>query len=255
MRHTAARVAGHNAVPGLISRSFNVADSSSSSSSSHLSVRSLRRVGLRFTATFRASIKLVRHGESMANTGDLSHLEVGDHNIPLTVRGRKQASNAGTKIGSAFIDDCLIFCSPYLRTQQTLEEILVGSGAQDPRLVDFEEEEEEEEEEDIAQNGHTTLQAAQHNGGARTTDRPPRPYRIREDPRLRFAADSLHPLFVVWFLFSLTSSWTCALQTKKERWIMATMIYRHKRPSGRSTDGSTIASTEARARLTVMIGM
>lgn len=146
----------------------------------------------------------------MANTGDLSHLEVGDHNIPLTTRGRRQARRAGQRIGPEFIDDSLVFCSPYRRAQQTLEEILVGSGALERpgQLEELELRVLEEDEEDVESGSNSVsmgaeLKASDHAGqersddrpstttSATTLDRPPRPYRIREDPRLRYASSSL----------------------------------------------------------------
>lgn len=154
----------------------------------------------RRTATFRAVIKLVRHGESMANTGDVSHLEVGDHNVPLTPRGRRQARRAGVRVGPAFVDDCLVFYSPYRRTRQTLAEILVGCGALDrpERLREFEHRaggddygDDDDDDDDDDCDGATgdvragATQAAMPEIAAHSLGRRPKPYRIREDPRLR----------------------------------------------------------------------
>jgi broad specificity phosphatase PhoE len=92
-------------------------------------------------------IKLVRHGESGANVGEVDPREVGDHTISLTERGRAQALEAGRKIGADFLRQALVYCSPYLRTRQTLECVLEGSGLarserpriyEDPRLREVE---------------------------------------------------------------------------------------------------------------------
>lgn len=91
-------------------------------------------------------IKLVRHGESLANTGALVPAEVGDHTIGLTLRGHAQARGAGAAIGREFIEGALIYCSPYRRTRETLAGILEGAGVaaeavrtyEDPRLREVE---------------------------------------------------------------------------------------------------------------------
>ena len=92
-------------------------------------------------------IKLVRHGESLHNVGDINPQISGDYDIPLTNVGRKQGRQAGKIIGSDFIENSLIYCSPYKRARETLEEILTESGVsksslriyEDPRLreLDF----------------------------------------------------------------------------------------------------------------------
>jgi hypothetical protein len=150
----------------------------------------------RWTATFRATIKLVRHGESMANTGHLSHLEVGDHNIPLTALGRRQARQAGTRIGPAFIDDCLVFCSPYRRAQQTLEEILRGGGVHDDFLAQGGGEGQDDADElvdgsDDDDESDDSSDEDEGRAGGGVVVGSPRPYRIREDPRLRCRPNTL----------------------------------------------------------------
>jgi broad specificity phosphatase PhoE len=72
------------------------------------------------------TIKLVRHGESEANTGKVSSLDVGDHSIPLSHRGREQARAAGKRIGADFLRQALVYTSPYRRARETLEEILAS---------------------------------------------------------------------------------------------------------------------------------
>lgn len=46
----------------------------------------------------------------------------------FTVRGKKQAREAGKSVGLEFIEDALIFASPYRRTRETLQEMLDGVG-------------------------------------------------------------------------------------------------------------------------------
>jgi broad specificity phosphatase PhoE len=91
----------------------------------------------------RLVIKLIRHGESAANRKEVSHLDVGDHSIPLSETGWEQARQAGERLSAEFLRDALIYVSPYLRTRQTLQGILEGSGLseegplkiyEDPRL-------------------------------------------------------------------------------------------------------------------------
>ncbi|MFT3710687.1 MAG: histidine phosphatase family protein [Archangium sp.] len=88
------------------------------------------------------TIKLVRHGQSRANVGEVEARDVGDHNIELTEQGREQARAVGGTLGAAYLKDALIYCSPYVRTRQTLTNILEGAGLtreavriyEDPRL-------------------------------------------------------------------------------------------------------------------------
>ncbi len=93
------------------------------------------------------TIKLVRHGESEANVGRVSSLEVGDHAIPLSPRGREQAREVGCTIGLPFLKGALVYTSPYKRTHETLAGILEGAGGdaatavrtyEDPRLREVE---------------------------------------------------------------------------------------------------------------------
>ncbi len=91
-------------------------------------------------------IKLIRHGESKANTGELDAQQVGDHTIGLTERGRRQAEQAGDALGADFLTHSLIYCSPYQRTRETLRHLLIGAGLdpqevkvyEDPRLREVE---------------------------------------------------------------------------------------------------------------------
>lgn len=72
-------------------------------------------------------IVLVRHGQSKANTRELVPMEHGDHLIPLTEEGEKQAEAVGVELADFVRDryyNTLIYCSPYMRTRQTLAHIL-----------------------------------------------------------------------------------------------------------------------------------
>jgi broad specificity phosphatase PhoE len=93
------------------------------------------------------TIKLVRHGESEANVGRVSSLDVGDYAIPLSSQGRAQAVQAGGVIGREFIERALVYTSPYRRTRETLAGVLEGAGIpapselrvyEDPRLREVE---------------------------------------------------------------------------------------------------------------------
>ena len=87
-------------------------------------------------------IKLVRHGESLANVGTLVPAEVGDHTIALTPLGSEQARRAGQRLGPDFLDGSLAYCSPFRRARETLAGLLEGAGVprdkvrvfEDPRL-------------------------------------------------------------------------------------------------------------------------
>jgi broad specificity phosphatase PhoE len=87
-------------------------------------------------------IKLVRHGQSMANTGEVRTADVGDHTVELTALGQKQALEAGRQVGREFLEGALAFCSPFRRARQTMAGVLGGAGVdaeavrvfEDPRL-------------------------------------------------------------------------------------------------------------------------
>ncbi len=92
------------------------------------------------------TIKLVRHGESLANVGHVVSKDVGDHTIGLTERGHQQARAVGASLGRGYLQDALIYTSPYTRTRLTLQGILSGAGLEskevrifeDPRLREVE---------------------------------------------------------------------------------------------------------------------
>lgn len=89
-------------------------------------------------------IKLVRHGQSQTNSGEIPHGSTGDHKIELTELGVSQAKLAGETLKeSGFdFDHCLLYSSPYARALQTLDHLLVGANEhesghsiyQDPRI-------------------------------------------------------------------------------------------------------------------------
>jgi len=81
------------------------------------------------------TIKLVRHGESRANTGELLAHEVGDHAISLSDQGHEQARRVGAELGADFVRRALIYVSPYRRARETLQGILAGSGVSAEELA------------------------------------------------------------------------------------------------------------------------
>jgi broad specificity phosphatase PhoE len=91
-------------------------------------------------------IKLVRHGESLANVCEDIAVPLADHLVPLTERGIRQSRFAGGTLGADFLSRALIYTSPFLRAHQTLAAILDGAGIaladvhvrEDPRLREVE---------------------------------------------------------------------------------------------------------------------
>lgn len=91
-------------------------------------------------------IKLVRHGQSQSNIGEVMSHDVGDHRIHLTPTGVAQARQVGKTIGSEFLHNCLFYRSPYMRTRETSFALLQGAGIdyknfsvlEDPRLREAE---------------------------------------------------------------------------------------------------------------------
>ena len=93
------------------------------------------------------TIYLVRHGESEGNVGNYDAQLSGDFAIPVTERGKNQAKATGIGLTEVLNDDdSLVYCSPYLRTQETLHYLKIGANAsddlrvyEDPRLreMDF----------------------------------------------------------------------------------------------------------------------
>ena len=72
-------------------------------------------------------IILVRHGESIGNVDGTAYTEIPDWKIPLTANGYEASIETGLKISSIIGDKSaplFFYCSPYLRTKQTLHAIL-----------------------------------------------------------------------------------------------------------------------------------
>ncbi|MBE9003387.1 histidine phosphatase family protein [Nostoc sp. LEGE 12447] len=69
-------------------------------------------------------IKLMRHGESKTNSGELLAAEYGDYRIPLSNKGEKQVCATSAKLEPDFFRDALVYCSPFLRAKQTINLVL-----------------------------------------------------------------------------------------------------------------------------------
>lgn len=73
-------------------------------------------------------IKLIRHAESEANTGKIDPTYFPDSKIRLTEDGVKQALLAGEEIGADFLNEAVLFRSPYYRTRETSIGLTIGAG-------------------------------------------------------------------------------------------------------------------------------
>jgi len=80
-------------------------------------------------------IKLIRHGESLSNTGEVKQHEVGDPGIGLSDLGKSQSFDAGREIGAELVQSSLVYCSPYRRARETCGEILRSVGVAEPIKV------------------------------------------------------------------------------------------------------------------------
>ncbi|MDM9625808.1 phosphoglycerate mutase family protein [Rhizobium sp. S152] len=76
-------------------------------------------------------IFLVRHGESLGNIDERAYGQFGDHNVPLTQWGHRQAIQAGEAIAAHIagltgpdLGKLRIWYSPFLRTRQTRDALL-----------------------------------------------------------------------------------------------------------------------------------
>jgi len=72
-------------------------------------------------------IILMRHGQSMGNVDESAYVTTADWRIPLTDLGRKQAKDAGKRLREKICEkdaSVVFYYSPYLRTKQTLDEIM-----------------------------------------------------------------------------------------------------------------------------------
>ncbi len=88
-------------------------------------------------------IKLVRHGQSLANVDAFDPQKHGDFRTPLSPLGLIQARDAGRAVGADFVRGALVYTSPYHRTQQTLSALFEGASVdrataagifEDPRI-------------------------------------------------------------------------------------------------------------------------
>lgn len=77
-------------------------------------------------------IVLIRHGESEGNVDKSVHFEKPDHAIELSDRGHQQAVECGRAISERLnFTPQRLWVSPYARTRQTAEGIIIGGQFQD----------------------------------------------------------------------------------------------------------------------------
>lgn len=89
-------------------------------------------------------IILIRHGESTGNVNENVYTTVPDWKVPLTENGKMQAVETGKRVKQLIGDDPVsIYCSPYLRTKQTLLGVLselksnrIISAREEPRITE-----------------------------------------------------------------------------------------------------------------------
>lgn len=89
-------------------------------------------------------IILIRHGESLGNVDESIYCTTPDWKVPLTEVGDKQSIESGKKIKELIGDEPIsVYCSPYLRTKQTLLGVLsqlqsnrVISAREEPRITE-----------------------------------------------------------------------------------------------------------------------
>lgn len=88
-------------------------------------------------------IILIRHGESLGNVDEKAYVTTPDWKVPITPKGRYQANEAGVKLNSLISADefIILYYSPYLRTRQTVQEIVrhlhpkqIISSREEPRI-------------------------------------------------------------------------------------------------------------------------
>lgn len=83
-------------------------------------------------------IILVRHGQSEGQVDPEAYATIPDHKIALTDLGRNQAMWAGMRVKEVCgtKPSLITYCSPHLRSVQTLDAMHVATGKvyQDPRL-------------------------------------------------------------------------------------------------------------------------
>lgn len=72
-------------------------------------------------------IVLLRHGESMGNVDESAYVTTADWRIQLTDVGKQQAVDAGRRLREKICEEdakVIFYHSPYLRTKQTLDELI-----------------------------------------------------------------------------------------------------------------------------------
>lgn len=92
---------------------------------------------------FPKRIILIRHGESQGNKDESVYSTLPDWRVPLTDLGYEQSVNAGKSIKELIGDEPIsIYCSPYIRTKQTLHGIMsqldrnhIVNAREEPRLT------------------------------------------------------------------------------------------------------------------------
>jgi len=87
-------------------------------------------LGVRFTHThshFPKRIIIARHGESKGNLSDRAYVTTPDWLIPLSKTGLAQSKALGRRLKHLIKEEPIYFyTSPYLRTRQTLANVLEG---------------------------------------------------------------------------------------------------------------------------------
>ena len=87
--------------------------------------RSAAQGGFRHFSSRPRRIVLIRHGQSVGNVDESAYVTTADWRIPLTDRGREQAFSAGKTLkGLIGEKEVFFYVSPYLRTAETLREVV-----------------------------------------------------------------------------------------------------------------------------------
>ena len=94
----------------------------------------------RVRARFPAKIVVVRHGQSRGNVDETEYSRVPDWKVALTDEGRQQARATGMQLHELLKEKgeaarLFVYCSPYMRCKQTLEEILNACGIDETSCV------------------------------------------------------------------------------------------------------------------------
>lgn len=76
-------------------------------------------------------IVLIRHAQSESNIGLKRPHRDGDHTIELSPKGKSQAAALAELISRETLSSAQIYCSPFQRTRQTLQVLLVSHGLGD----------------------------------------------------------------------------------------------------------------------------